>query len=168
MTDIQIGHEVLTIAEMAALADAIAQAEHIVYIRPDYWQKIKTYVLREQGDFVGACAVVALPNNWVKIGPLVLVQKYHGQGYGKKLLSRVIQMHEGQHLFIHSSHPAVLSIIQPFAFVEVSSVYQLPQEVKVHAFKHIIDNAHLELLRSYLKKRVGKKHRGRSFVKKKK
>lgn len=73
--------------ERAQLATATISFPNIGFISKDLWTYFKTvYVATTGKNFIGVCVVIPL-HGWIKLGPMVILKKYHGQGYGKELLN---------------------------------------------------------------------------------
>lgn len=160
----QIQEGKLTESEIKALTDEIEKTQHIVYVRPDYWHKIKVYIARIGDEFAGVCGVVYIQNDWIKIGPMVVLSAFQRKGYGKKLFQNVISTHENKKIFVESSNPAVIHTAQNFGFKRTSP-FSLPFDVIFLLFRYIFNNFDVLLVKQHYKKRVLKSHQYQYFMK---
>ena len=65
----------------------------LVFVSRARWRRlIDPYVLEVDRVFAGVCGVYSF-DRWIKLGPLVLLKKYHGCKLGKRLLKTIIDDH---------------------------------------------------------------------------
>lgn len=162
MKNIKIVKQKLTHGQIGLLTTEIINSPNITYIRPDYWLKIPTYLIFADNEFAGACGLVFLKNNWKKIGPIVVVGKFRNHSLGQKLLRQILLENKNTNLFIHTTNPAVVTILNKLNFSEIKKLYKLPKEVFPLILTHIIDNMSWRLLKYSLAKR--KRAKAKNFV----
>jgi len=104
---------------------------HVAYVSRARWQQLsKPYVIESDKHFVGVCAVYYF-GKWIKLGPLEILNKYHGMGFGKCLLKKIVEDNQHLHIFIGSSNPSVKHIIESLKFRALPGFLSLPKEVKL-------------------------------------
>lgn len=119
------------------------KSPHVGLLTYNMWRKFNcVYVMRLSDKLVGVCAVVKL-KNWVKIGPVIILSKYQGKGYGKKLLSKVITDFPDKNLYIGSSSPAVISIVKRLGFTRMKNFFGLPRKIKIYLVKYFLERLNL-------------------------
>jgi len=112
---------------------------NLAYVSPKHWLYFTDpYCLLINGRFAGVCVIHTL-KNWVKLGPLVILQNYHGKGLGKTLLQKVIKDQSSRSLFIASSNPVVQHIITSSNFQQILSFFSLPKEIQLFLVKQLIE-----------------------------
>jgi GNAT superfamily N-acetyltransferase len=126
---------------------------NLAYVSPSRWQHFKKpYCLLIGDQLAGVCQVYEF-NNWIKLGPLVLLAKHHGKGLGKILLGKIIDDHTRTNIFIASSNPAVIHIVESLGFQRISHYFLLPQEVKLFLFKQLIEHVNITFVREGIRKK---------------
>jgi len=125
----------------------------LTYVSKSRWQSFASpYVLEINNSFAGVCAIYRL-TNWVKIGPLVILKKYQGKGYGKTLMKKVIDENNDKKLYIGSSCPIVGRIVTGFGFKKVT-LLSLPKEIKLFLIKQIFEYFSFNLITEAIRKRL--------------
>lgn len=81
--DITISKRALTDGEIELLIEEIRKFPNPVIGNKKQLKLLEhVYVAKVNTQFAGICAVIKL-NSWTKLGPFVVLQKYHGKGIGK-------------------------------------------------------------------------------------
>ena len=105
--------------EINLLIEDIKLYPSLIYVKKSEFKKYKNaYVIEENGQFVGICGIYEI-KDWVKLGPLVFLKKFHGKGYGKILLNKIVSDYAKQNIFVDSSNVAMQKIISRLKFKEV-------------------------------------------------
>lgn len=113
---------------------------------------------------IGICAVIKA-DNWLKLGPSIVLQKHQGKGYGKMILKNILKDFPNSNLFIGSRNPAVHEIAFDCGFNEESSFWKLPNAIKLCLTEHIWESFHLEYLKELIRKRSIQQGPYRHFLK---
>ncbi len=149
---ISIRRRSLTESEITRLVQDVRLFPDLAYVSPVRWRRlIDPYVLEVDRVFAGVCGVYNF-NQWIKLGPLVVLEKYHGNGLGKLLLKTIIDDHSAVSVFITSTHPAVQHVMESFGFQHVSSFFSLPKEVKRLLIRQITEHMNILFLYEALRK----------------
>ncbi len=84
--------------------------------------------------------------DWVKLGPLVFLKKFHGKGYGKILLNKIVNDYSNKNIFITSSNIAVQKIIGRLGFDEINSYFKLPAPILLFLIKQLYEHIHWKMI----------------------
>lgn len=126
---------------------------HVAYVSRARWRRFTNpYIIEVDSKFTGVCAVYTF-DNWIKLGPLVLLQKYHGKGLGKKLLLNIINDYNKTSIFMASSNPAVQHIIKSYNFQLFSSFLSLPMEVQMFLFRQLVEHLNVSFVLEGIRKK---------------
>lgn len=156
--DIVIKDGTLSTEEIAELMKRIATSEHIVYIKSSFFKKLKAKKAYVNNQFAGVCCVAEINKNLNKIGPMIVLEDFEGMGIASKLLKETIEQYKDADLFIHSSNPAMIKVINKYNFTRINGIRNLPLEVVSYLLSgHILMNMDLSLAKFFLKKRLFKK-----------
>lgn len=160
---ISIKRRSLTGPEVTCLMQDVRLFPDIAYVSLVRWRRLSDpYVLEVDRMFSGVCGVYSF-DRWIKLGPLVLLKKYHGYKLGKHLLKTIIDDHPNISIFITSSHPAVQHTIESFGFQQVSSFFSLPKEVKRFLIRQITEHMNISFLYEAIRKRFFLRKEKRKF-----
>lgn len=152
MPKINIVRRPLSDSEIELLIKDITYYPDLIYVKQSRLKTYKNaYVVEEDEQFVGICGIYEI-NDWIKLGPLVLLKKYHGKGYGKILLSRIVSDHSNKNIFITSSNIVVQKIISRLNFKEVSGYFKLPTKIQVFLIGNFYEHLHWKLITEFLRK----------------
>ncbi|MBI5619479.1 GNAT family N-acetyltransferase [Candidatus Gottesmanbacteria bacterium] len=150
--NVSIKRRSLTESEITRLMQDIRLFPDLAYVSPARWRRlIDPYVLEVDRVFAGACGVYRF-DHWIKLGPLVLLKKYHGKGLGKRLLKTIIDDYPAVSVFITSSHPAAQHTVESFGFQQVSSFFSLPKEVKRFLIRQLTEHMNISFLYEAIRK----------------
>lgn len=117
--------------------------------------------------FAGICGVYEI-GGWVKLGHFVLLQKFHGMGYGSLLLTKVVRDFQSKNIFITSSNIVVQKIARKLKFKEVKGYLHLPFSIQLFLISHIYEHISLEMVREFIRKKfIMKTHVREYFIKNK-
>ncbi|MBI3379713.1 GNAT family N-acetyltransferase [Candidatus Gottesmanbacteria bacterium] len=90
--------------------------------------------------------------NSFHIGAIVILDKYQGKGYGKRLLAKVANDFSNQNLYIGSSNEIVGNIVTKLGFRKVSNFSKLPGEIKIYLVKYFLERLDVSFLLDALRK----------------
>lgn len=143
----------LTESEIKSLINDIRLYPNLAYVSPARFRHLsKPYCVSVDGCFAGICGIYSF-DTWIKLGPLVLLHRFHGLGVGRKLLDKIITDHKKTSIYIASSNPAVQHIITSHAFKQIPSYFQLPNKVKLFLLSQLVEHFNLNFLKEGLRKK---------------
>lgn len=149
--------------EINLLTEEIKKFPNPVFITKKRWQKFDcVYVATKNKELIGICSIVKT-NNWIKLGPFIIMQKHQGQGYGKIIVNHIVKSNLNNNFFIGSRHPAVHKIAKDLGFKEELNFWQLPKEVKITLFDHFLESLNIMYLKELIRKRSIQQGRYRFF-----
>ena len=102
--------------------------------------------------FTGVCVVFFL-KDWVKIGPLVILKKFQGKGYGGQLLKQVVDENRDKNLFIASSNKVVEKMALRLGFTR-KKYFDLPISIKLFLLKQLYDYLNARLVLEAVRKKM--------------
>lgn len=138
--NIHIKRRSLTDLEITELIQDYRLFPHAPYVSRARWRRFSDpYIIEVESKFVGICVVYKF-GQWIKLGPLGILNKYQGKGLGKYLLRKIINDHKNTSIFIASSNPSVKHIIESFGFEIKPNFLSLPKELKFFLFKQIFEH----------------------------
>ena len=153
-----IAHRHLTDEERRTLAEVTHAFPHIGFISEAMWKKFGAcYVITVDDKFAGVCAMVPL-RSWLKLGPLIILEEFQGQGLGKQLIQHIVTQHAEEKLYIGSSNPAVANIVEKFHFYKEPRWFRLPRELQLYQITYFLERLSPTFLLDALRKQTqGKK-----------
>jgi N-acetylglutamate synthase-like GNAT family acetyltransferase len=162
---IKIEKRKLKVDEIDSLIDEVIKVPQLIAGNRKRWQKFDLfYVASENHSLIGVCAVVKL-NYWIKLGPLVVLEKYRNKGFGKRIINEIIRDYTSRNIFIGSPTPAVWRISQNLGFQQVKFFY-LPSEVKKYLINQTIESIfNLSIIKEFIQKSFLKKEKYCCFIK---
>ncbi|OGF99975.1 hypothetical protein A2Y99_01470 [Candidatus Gottesmanbacteria bacterium RBG_13_37_7] len=141
-------------AEIVLINEEIRKFPDIAYVNNSIWKKFEcVYIAYSNNQFIGICVVVML-NDWVKIGPFVILQKYQGKGYGKKLLTYVIKKQKNINIFVGSSNKKVAKILSKLGFIQNTNTFKLSREIKLYGLGYFLESLNLTFLKELIRKKL--------------
>ncbi len=160
---IEIKLRKLSITEIAQLIDDINKFPHLGFIGEESWNSFfDTYTVYLAGKFAGVCVVIQL-RNWAKIGPIIVLEKYQGQGLGRKLLGFVVKQLNNKNIYIGSSNPKIQSIVMDLEFRQMKCFWLLPKEIKIYLIKYFFQRLNWKFVKDAVKKRIILEHRNYGY-----
>lgn len=102
----------------------------------------KIYVATIDKNFLGICGIVKL-KHWVKIGPVVVLKKFQGEGYGSLLLNFIVQKYAENNLYIGSPNSRIKNIVGKLGFIEQPNYWSLPWEIKKYFTQYLLERLSL-------------------------
>ena len=155
--EIVIKDEKLTDKEIARLTKRIVVSEHIVYIKHNFFQNLKAKKAYVNKQFAGVCCLAIINKKLNKIGPMIVLEDFEGMGIASRLLKETIDQHKDVDLFIHSSNPAMIKVINKYKFTKIDGFRNLPLAVVTYLLSgHILRNMDFKLVKYFFKKRLFK------------
>ncbi len=144
-----ISKEKLTIQEINLLYEESKKSPDIGLINEKVWKQFKNiFILKNGKELIGVCVAVEL-KKWVKLGPIIIVGRYQGKGYGRLILTHVVKYYRNINLYIGSSNLKVVKIIRSLKFRKIGGFLSLPKEVRFYilftyfiqrfSFEYVID-----------------------------
>ena len=110
------------------------------------------YIVEQNKDFVGLCGIYEM-KDWVKLGPLVFLKIFHGKGYGKILLNKIVNDYYDKNIFITSSNIAVQKIIGRLGFNEINGYSKLPVPILLFLIKQLYEHIHWKMITEFFRKK---------------
>ncbi len=153
MTNIKITRRPLKEIEIKFLLEDIKSYPDLVFIKESRFRKYdNAYIVEQYKEFVGLCDIYEI-KDWVKLGPLVFLKKYHGKGYGKILLNKIVDDYSNKNIFITSSNIAVQKIISRLNFQEVAGYFNLPFPILLFLIKQLCEHIHWKMVTEFFRKK---------------
>jgi len=143
--------------KLSSLESKILEAETMDFIHTGFtsqhiWQKyFPVYVMAAGNKLIGIVNIVGL-NEWMKIGPVVILAKYQGKGYGGKILKHVVSDMKNNNLYIGSSNPYIWRIVEGLGFERLDNYLKLPREIKIYLLKYFLERLNFEFIINEAKK----------------
>lgn len=163
MQGINIVRRPLTETEINLLMEDIKLYPDLIYVKKSRLQGYtNAFVIEEDDCFVGVCGIYEV-DDWVKLGPLVFLRKYHGKGYGKLLLTKIVSEYSNANLFISSTNIAVQKIISRLGFKEIAGYLSLPHKMIYFLIGHLYEHIHWKLISEFIRKLILMKRNSRKF-----
>lgn len=154
--------------EIELLSQDIKTFPDLVYIGKDRWRKYQfPYVLEDNGIFKGVCAIYEF-NEWIKVGPFVILKVAHGKGYGKRLFDKILNDYSTKEIFLASSNPAVRSILSKNGFNQTKDFCKLPNKMKLFLIEQIFIHLSFGMAKEFIRKLIVLKRGGIYFFTKSK
>lgn len=163
---IQITKRRLHSEEIDLLTVEIKKFPNPVFCTKKRWQNFQcVYIASDNNKLIGICGIIKT-NNWIKLGPFIVLQKYQGKGCGKKILENILKDYPANNFFVGSRNPAVHKIALNFGFLEELNFWQLPNEIKLTLVSQILESFNFEYLKELIRKRSIQQGPYRFFIKK--
>lgn len=147
-----ITYRKLTDQEKQILERETKKSPHMGFIRRDVWTSFeKVFVLQNNIQLIGVCAPIRL-RHWYKLGPVLVLSKFQGSGFGKKLLSHALNYFPHTNLYIGTPNPRVVSIVTKLGFVRVNG-WVLPLEIKAYLLSYLFQRFSWEYITDAIQKK---------------
>ena len=117
-----------------------------------------TYVVEVDEQFAGVCGVYEF-GSWIKLGPLVALQKFHGIGIGRALIETVLKDSPRRNVHISSSNEKVQKIVSSLGFQAHKSFFMLPNVVKKFLLGQLMTMLSLKLIIEDIRKSIKNRRR---------
>jgi GNAT superfamily N-acetyltransferase len=155
----------LTDAEVTTLTREVKSFPDLVYVPRRVWQKHKVHVLSVNGRFAGVIIAYVF-EGWVKLGPLVILGKFHGKGLGKALVKHAVDKHRSKNILITSTNPKVGKIAALYGFKKMAGFLSLPLTAKIFLLRQLLDYLRMETVAEVVRKSfAGRRGKRTYFVK---
>lgn len=163
MINIKITRRSLKENEINLLMNDIKLYPDLIYVKKSSFKKYKNpYIVKYKNEFVGLCAIYQI-ENWIKPGPFVFLKKFHGKGYGKILLNKIVGDYSNKNIFITSSNTAVQKIISRLNFKEVDGIFNLPTSILLQSIKFLFECFHWKVITEFIRKKFTMKRNTRKY-----
>lgn len=150
---ISIVQRKLTSLEIKKLIKETKSFPDLIYVSSSHWHKFKKpYCLLVDNNFAGVCAIYDR-RDFVKIGPLVILNKFSGKGLGKKMLQHVIQENKNKSLLITSSNQFVGKIVLALGFEKIPNAFLLTTNMRLFLVGQLFEYLNLQTIKEWLRKR---------------
>ncbi len=150
---ISITRRNLTVPEINELVSDIRLYPDLTYVSSSRFRHLtEPYCVSIDGFFAGICGIYSF-DTWIKLGPLVLLHRFHGLGVGRKLLDKIITDYKNTPIYIASSNPVVQHIITSHDFKQIPSYFNLPNEVKLFLVKQLVEHLNWNFLKESTRKK---------------
>lgn len=147
-----ITYRVLTIREQLILEAETKKSPYIGFIRHNVWDSFgKVFVLENKKQLIGVCVPVRL-RHWCKLGPILVLSKFQGKGFGKILLSHAFNHFSNENLYIGAPNDRIVSIVTKLGFTKVRGL-NLPIEIKTYLFSYLFQRFSLEYITDAIRKK---------------
>ncbi|MCA9385517.1 GNAT family N-acetyltransferase [Candidatus Dojkabacteria bacterium] len=101
------------------LISAIKRDPDVVFISRYKWSGYKDmYVVEQNKQFIGCC-ILKFYEDWIKLGPLVLLPQARGKGIGTKLVCKMEHDLKDTNLFCTSTNTRIHKILDSLGFEEI-------------------------------------------------
>lgn len=138
--------------ETSLLINDIQGYPDLMYVSEERFLNLPcAYVVEVDNQFAGVCGVYEF-GSWVKLGPLVALQKYHGNGIGRNLVEKILIDFSDRNIHISSSNIKVQKLLQSLSFTELKSFLTLPNVVKKFLFRQLMTMLSLRLVTEDIRK----------------
>ena len=163
MPDIKIIRRSLNENEINLLMMDIRLYPDLVFVKESRFRKYNdAYIVEQDKEFVGLCGIYEM-KDWVKLGPLVFLKKFHGKGYGKILLNKIVNDYSDKNIFITSSNIAVQKIISRLDFKEVAGYFNLPLPILLSLIEQLYEHIHWKMVTEFFRKKFTMTRNARKY-----
>ncbi|HNQ31015.1 MAG TPA: GNAT family N-acetyltransferase [Candidatus Woesebacteria bacterium] len=111
------------------------------------------YVVEVGGVFAGLCGVYKM-KEWVKIGPLAVLTKFHRHGLGKALISQIVKDFSNEKILILSSNKIVQRIVLALGFKQLNNYHVIPWYFRTYLFKQFLRFINIKLIVEKVRKSI--------------
>ena len=140
----------------------------LTYIGPRTWQSFdRWYSAYVDNSFAGVLAVNRF-GDWSKLGPLVVLSKFHGKGVATALIKKAVATEKGN-VYLASANPAVWKITRKVGMGEKYDWLSLPLPIQIIYLKLSLNvlrcGEFIQFIREMLRKqKLANVHHHRHFV----
>lgn len=153
--------------EIDLLNKEVKKFPNPVFLTKNHWKELNfAYIANIGGNLAGICSITKL-EKWHKLGPFIVLEKYHGIGIGKMLLKKIVKENENNNLFIGSRNPVIWFIVKKLGFKEELNFWSLSGDVKSYLIKNLLWSLDLEFMKELFRKRSVNQGKYRFFLRKK-
>ena len=139
ITEVISGKDGLGYEDLERLAQEIHRTPYISFIPEKMWRKMEEiYVSRVDGELAGLLALVDLGDNWVEIGPLIIMQEYPiniRAQIARQLISKINEGLKGRNAFWTSHNPTIQQFAEKMGGFQKVSLFKtltIPPILKRH------------------------------------
>lgn len=163
MPNIKIVRRYLKEKEIDLLIEDIKLYPDLIFVKKSRFKKYNNaYIVEKDGEFVGMCGIYKI-KDWIKLGPLVFLKKFHGRGYGKILLNRIVNDYSNKNIFITSTNIAVQRIVSKLNFKEIDGYYKLPPQIILFLFKQLNEHIGWKIVTEFFRKKFSMSRHTRKY-----
>lgn len=132
--------------EADILSEQTRSFSDLGFVNVERWLSFDTLpILMVDRQFAGVLGLYYL-SSWIKLGPFVVLQKYQGKGYGRKLFQEVVSKYHDRNIYIGSSHLAVWKLARNSGFWETNDFFSLPREIKEYLVIYFVKRLDLDYI----------------------
>src|SRR3989344_361375 len=126
----EIKSQTPTVQDIAQVVADTKSFPFLTYIGPRTWRSFDGYYAAyEDNVFAGVLAVNKF-DGWIKLGPLVVLSKFHGKGVATALVKKAVTTEKGN-IYLASANPKVWKITQKLGMVEKYNWLNLPLPIRL-------------------------------------
>lgn len=144
----------LTGEESGLLEQETKKSIDIGLIDKTMWNSFdELFVIGMTDMFIGACAIMYL-HGWIKVGPIVILERFQGKGCGAKLLYHIVNRYKNKNIYIGSSNKKVQSIVKKLHFQTEHHFLKLPREIQLYLINYLVRRISWKFVIDALRKRL--------------
>ncbi|NCN28181.1 GNAT family N-acetyltransferase [bacterium] len=165
---LEIKSQTPTVEDIAQVVTDTKNFPFLTYIGPRTWQSFdRWYSAYVDNSFAGVLAVNRF-GDWSKLGPLVVLSKFHGKGVATALIKKAVATEKGN-VYLASANPAVWKIAQKIGMGEKYNWLNLPLSMNLIYLKLSLNvircREFIQFVKEMLRKqRLANVHHHRHFV----
>ncbi len=151
MSNFQITQWALTSEEIDIVIKAVKETPNITGYTKKEWQNFgKVFVAEVNSELAAVAVNVSISKHWEELAVLIVLEKFRGQGLGKKLFNLALQdiLDRKKNAYTTSRNPIVLNLMKESGF-KFTSLFKLPLPVTLFNLKFICS---LYRLQEFLRK----------------
>lgn len=141
MDEIIIKNRCLTLDEAKTIRQEIRETPNLTgYSLHELLGFSNVFVSMANKHFAGMIANINFAKNWTEISAFVVLEKYRGQGIGRKLFDSayIVAEETGKNIFIVSRNPVVIKMMEAKGSLTLAnSLFKLPWAIVFFEFKAV-------------------------------
>lgn len=140
--------------EIEKIVSQMKRFPHVGFIDKKGWNSFgRVFVTMKENKLVGVCATFQL-QNWVKIGPLLILEEFQNKRYGRTIFNFVVNYYKKMDLYVGSSNPKVWKMTKDLKFKKVNSIAKLPREIKIYLIRYFLDRLSISFFIDAIRKKL--------------
>ncbi|MDP4011888.1 MAG: GNAT family N-acetyltransferase [Candidatus Roizmanbacteria bacterium] len=126
---LEIKSQIPTAEDIAQVVTDTKNFPFLTYIGPRTWQSFdRWYTAYVDNTFAGVVAINRF-GRWAKLGPLVVLSKFHGKGVATSLIKKAVATEKGN-IYLASANPTVWKIARNVGMVKKYNCLNLPLSIQ--------------------------------------